>query len=154
MALCFKYVYRDDYLNIDVLTENLKHLYKIFHDNIDYDINQYYKRVIFLLTNNEYLTNDLNISELDFNLYQDILLYQQPLVYFDNKYTCHHDEEGLSLINFGRSTLPIEYIQKNLLNLLHSFEDRIDIFNTEHFKFLYLNKINKFYNKYYRLNKS
>lgn len=72
LALFFNNLF-DEMHNRDVSSQtNVDSLYEFTHEDRDFDLVRYYKPAMFLMTNKEYIPNDL-ISENDFEWFKDLL---------------------------------------------------------------------------------
>ena len=102
-ALFFHNIF-DEIHNRNLTSEvNLETLYEFLHEDRDFDIVRYYKAAMFLMTNKEYMPNDL-ISESDFNWFKDILTYHQPHEIREGLFGILVDETNFSF-KFRKTTL-------------------------------------------------
>lgn len=150
-ALFFKYAYADNYLNQD-LTVFSTNYYLNFINNFEYGGIQHLKeQVLFLLRNDQYRFNDVGISALDFDYYQDILYYCQPIVHFNLIYTCYHYDEDYKIVNYSLAENSIkdkDELKKGLLNVLVLLKNKTLTFNTSVFTCMHQNKVDKLHIKY------
>jgi len=156
-ALIFKYAYLDDYLSP---TEDLNYLninyFKSFASKYpEYFTQHELDKIVYLLKNNNYLSNDYNIDIFDHNYYNDILYYMQPLNYFDNIYTCYFDDELLTIVNCNRSNYALNRTLtfKEIFEILQSVASKNKSFLTKEIKALNTHKSNKLLAHYQRASK-
>ena len=151
LALIFKYAFTDNYLASDVTIFNINYFIKFMHKYNAFALNIYKEKVLYFLTNSEFMKNDLGITENDFNLYLDILMYNQPVVYFDFVYTTYYYDETYKIINNSQSSYTVknkETLQKGLIDILYLLNLKSESFNTLFFKNIHTKKIQKLNERY------
>ena len=102
-------------------------------------------KVIYFLNNQNYLENDFEINKSDYDYYNDIIYYLQPVVYFENIYTTYFDDELLTIINSNRTnyTLTRALTFKDIFEILKLIAVKSNSFNTPDFNLLNTKKSNK-----------
>lgn len=148
-ALVFKYIQYDEYLlDANIVNElNIK-CFENFLKDVSFDLNV--KGVKYLLRSDSFLSNDLNITENDYNFYHDILLHSKPLNVFEERYTCYYYDDLLKIHNYFKGEKPRLKIEKEqIILILETMQDKNCCFKTSLFKINHSNKVNKFISHYY-----
>lgn len=76
-ALFFNNLFKETNLELTSNKLNIDSLRAFLYDDRTFNISQYYRASLFLLSNSEYINNDV-ISENDYNLFRDILVFNHP----------------------------------------------------------------------------
>lgn len=109
----------------------------------------YYVKVKFLLTEPVYSFNDIGVTGSDFTYFQDILSYNSPIIYLDNRYTVYYDDELLNIKTCYKGDLPkYNYTKKDIYNIIEKIGLKSSKFNTQFFQQLNEIKFKKFINLY------
>lgn len=144
LALFFKYSLRDQ---PELYFLNKEYCEEFFNNNFTYNIQKYKKPVLFLLTSMFYTCNDM-ITQEDFDYYQDILTYCEPLKYSEDIFIFITDEYKIKIYY---SSKKYTLTREDSKEILEKFINKKITFKTKIFTDMHNAKINKYMEMYKKL---
>ena len=141
LALFFNNLF-DEMHNRDVSSQtNVDSLYEFTHEDRDFDLVRYYKPAMFLMTNKEYIPNDL-ISENDFEWFKDLLTYHQPFEVRSGIFGIVQDDLNFSF-KFRRTSLNIEQLKVLIPECIKSMIHSLPVIGNRDLRYAYADTLNR-----------
>lgn len=140
-ALFFNSVFEERHYSQPSPKVNVESLFEFLHEDRDFDIVKNYKAAMFLLTQKEFIYNDL-ISQKDFEWFNDILIYNHPYEIRNGIFGLVQDETNFTF-KFKKTNLKIEELKELITECLQSMiMDMIHIAD-HNFKYAYAQTLDK-----------
>ena len=141
LALFFNNIF-DETHNRDTSSQtNVDALYEFTHEDRDFDLVSQYKPAMFLMTNNEYIPNDL-ISETDFEWFRDLLTYHQPFEIRSGVFGLVQDDLNFTF-KFKRTHLKTDQLKDLIPECIQSMIHSLPVIGNRDLRYSYADTLNR-----------
>lgn len=141
LALFFNNIFDERHNRDTASNTNVEALYEFTHEDRDFDLVRYYKAAMFLMTNQEYIANDL-ISENDFEWFKDLLTYHQPFEVRSGVFGVVQDDLNFSF-KFRKTHLRSEQLKELIPECIKSMIHSLPVIGNRDLRYAYADTLNR-----------
>lgn len=120
---------------------NVDSLYEFMHDDRDFDLVRNYKASMFLMSNKEFIANDL-ISENDFEWFKDILTYHQPFEIRSGIFGVVQDDLNFAF-KFRKTELSYAQLKELIPECIQSMIHNLPVIGNRELRYAYADTLNR-----------